>query len=71
MALLRSWLRSAKAQDKEVLIVGALLFTQGIQRKIHTDLEGLDYKFNENGLSGHPKFSDWIAATVAEQVGKN
>jgi len=71
VALLRSWLRSAKAQDKEVLIVGALLFTQGIQRKIHTDLEGLDYKFNENGLSGHPKFSDWIAATVAEQVGKS
>lgn len=71
VAILRSWLRSAQAQDKQVLIIGALLFTQGIQRKIHTDLEGLDYRFNEKGLSGHSKFSDWIAATVAAQVGKS
>ena len=66
VAVLRSWVRSAVAEDKKVLVVGFLMTSRGIQARLEADLDGLDYTLNEKGLSQHPKYADWFAAVVEE-----
>ncbi len=56
---------------RRILIVGFLLGTAGIQPKIEADLEGIDYKFNANGMSAHPKFATWIQESVREATNSN
>ena len=48
-----------------VLIVSDLTSSQGIQTRIKRDLSGLDYSFNEAGLSSHPLFLKWIETSIA------
>lgn len=64
--VMRSWIDNAEAYGKEVVVVGYLLSTRGIQANIAKDFEGLTYKFNEKGLSSNPKFVKWIEAGVQE-----
>ena len=71
VAILRSWVRSALADDKRVLVVGFLMTSRGIQDKLEADLEGLDYAFNEKGLSQSPRYADWFEAVVAEHAGES
>lgn len=66
VAVMRSWIDNANAFGKRVIMVGYLLSTRGIQANIGKDFEGLDYTFNEKGLSSHPKFTQWIEAGVRE-----
>lgn len=61
---LRDYLQAQAAAGRRVLVVGALMTTAGIQRKITKDLEGLDYAFNTKGLSEHPLFTEWVRASV-------
>ena len=49
--VMRSWIDNADAYGREVVVVGYLLSTRGVQHKIATDFEGLTYTFNEKGLS--------------------
>lgn len=67
--VMRSWIDNADAYDREVVIVGYLLSTRGIQANIANDFEGLTYTFNEKGLSSNPKFIKWIEAGVQEFAG--
>ncbi len=66
VAILRSWVRSAIADGKEVLVVGFLMTSRGIQDRLKLDLEGLDYTLNEKGLSQNLGYADWFAAVVDE-----
>lgn len=66
VAAMRKMVEDARADDKQVLIVGFLLGTAGIQPKISQDLAGLDYRFNTRGLSESPKFAAWVMAVVEE-----
>jgi hypothetical protein len=68
--VMRGWIDNAKFFGKDVIIVGYLLSTRGIQANIGKDFEGLDYTFNEKGLSSHPNFAKWIEAGVAEYAGR-
>ena len=67
--VMRSWIDNADAYDREVVVVGYLLSTRGIQANIANDFEGLNYTFNEKGLSSNPKFTRWIEAGVRELGG--
>ncbi len=67
--VMRSWIDNADAYGREVVVVGYLLSTRGIQANIATDFEGLTYTFNEKGLSSNPKFIKWIEAGVQEFAG--
>ena len=68
--VMRSWIDNAAAYGKDVVVVGYLLSTRGVQHKIASDFEGLTYAFNEKGLSSNPKFVKWIEAGVTEFAGK-
>ena len=67
--VMRSWIDNADAYGREVVVVGYLLSTRGVQHKIATDFEGLTYTFNEKGLSSNPNFVKWIEAGVTEYAG--
>lgn len=68
--VLRSWIDNAAQYGVDVVVVGYLLSTRGIQHNIVKDFEGLTYKFNEKGLSSNPKFVKWIEAGVQEFAGR-
>ncbi len=68
--VMRGWIDNAKFFGKDVIMVGYLLSTRGIQANIGKDFEGLDFTFNEKGLSSHKDFVKWIEAGVREYAGR-
>ena len=69
VAHLRHWIQTATAAGKQAVLVGFLMSTRGIQYKFDTDLAGLEYRLNPKGISQHPRFVEWIEASVAGQGG--
>ncbi len=63
---MRGWIEEASAAGLDVIMVGYLLSTRGIQHKIPKDFAGLDFTFNEKGLSAHPDFAKWVEANARE-----
>lgn len=61
---LRKWVTTAERQGYNVLILGLVLESHGLQATIVEDLRGLSYEFNTRGLADHPKTVEWISATV-------
>ena len=61
---MRGWIEEANAAGRDVIMVGYLLSTRGIQHKIPVDFEGLEFTFNEKGLSAHPDFAAWVEANA-------
>ena len=68
--VMRGWIENARFFGKDVIVVGYLLSTRGIQANIGKDFEGLEYTFNEKGLSSHKDFVKWIEAGVREYAGR-
>ena len=67
---MRGWIEEAGAAGLDVIMVGYLLSTRGIQHKIPVDFAGLDFTFNEKGLSAHPDFAKWVEANALETAGQ-
>ena len=65
---MRGWIEEANAAGLDVIMVGYLLATRGIQHKIPEDFAGLDFTFNEKGLSSHPDFAKWVEANALEHA---
>jgi hypothetical protein len=61
---LRRRMESEQAQGRTVLVVPAVLASHGIQATLRQDLRGLEYRFQEKGLSAHPRFTDWVLESV-------
>ena len=68
---MRGWIEEASAAGLDVIMVGYLLSTRGIQHKIPEDFAGLDFTFNEKGLSAHPDFAKWVEANALETAGQS
>jgi hypothetical protein len=68
--VMRSWISNADEYGLDVVVVGYLLSSRGVQHKMATDFEGLKYSFNEKGLSAHPDFAKWIEAGVKTFAGR-
>ena len=68
VANLRHWIQAAVAEGKQPLLVGFLMSTRGIQYKFDTDLAGLQYRLNPKGISQHPRFVEWIEASVSTEA---
>jgi pentapeptide MXKDX repeat protein len=66
--VMRGWIEEAKAAGLDVIMVGYLLATRGIQHKIPEDFASLDFTFNEKGLSSHPDFAKWVEANALEHA---
>ena len=66
---MRGWIAEANAAGLDVLMVGYLLSTRGIQHKIPVDFDGLEFTFNEKGLSAHPDFPKWVENNALETAG--
>ena len=66
---MRGWIAEASAAGLDVLMVGYLLSTRGIQHKIPVDFAGLEFTFNEKGLSAHPDFPKWVETNALETAG--
>ena len=67
---MRGWIEEASAAGLDVIMVGYLLSTRGIQHKIPVDFAGLEFTFNEKGLSAHPDFAKWVEANALETAGQ-
>ena len=65
---MRGWIEEANATGLDVIMVGYLLATRGIQHKIPEDFAGLEFTFNEKGLSSHPDFAKWVEANALEHA---
>ncbi len=65
---LRRWMQQAQRQGKRLIVLSPTSSADGLQHHIKQDLMGLDYTFNEKGLSQHPKFTTWVIETVRRQV---
>lgn len=61
---MRRYAEVATRQGKRVLVVAAVTQSLGIQQKLYSDLDGIAFTYNEKGLSGHPKYVDFIAESV-------
>jgi sirohydrochlorin ferrochelatase len=62
---LRKMITDAKAGGKRVLVVPCVLASHGIQATLRQDLRGLDYAFQEKGMSESPKFTQWVLESLA------
>ena len=60
----------AQTQGREVLVVPYVINAQGLQPKLQKDLAGLEFRFQENGISDHPNFLKWIDKRVKETLRK-
>ena len=65
---LKRWMQQAQRKGKKLIVVSPASSADGLQHHIRQDLMGLDYTFNEKGLSQHPKFTEWVVTTVRQQV---
>ena len=61
---LRKWVQAAERRGQDVIVLGYVLESHGLQPKIQEDLRGLKFTFNTKGLIEHEKMQQWIADTV-------
>ena len=66
--MIRGWIKQAKDQGMDVIVVTNVLTQSGIMGRLERDVEGLDVKFNNTGLMQNPRFADWIKAMVEENL---
>lgn len=61
---MRRYAESALRQGKKVLVVPAVIQALGIQQKLHSDLDGIDFTLNPKGLSSSPAYASFIESQV-------
>ena len=64
----RSWISDARDEGMNVIVVTNALTQSGIMSRLQNDVAGTGAKFNDSGLMQSPRFGDWIAAAVAENL---
>lgn len=60
----RGLVTDAQARGLQVLVVPYVINTKGLQPKLQKDLEGLSFRFQDQGISGHPNFLKWMDQAV-------
>ncbi len=66
----RKLVTDAQAAGQDVLVVPYVINAQGMQPKLRKDLDGLQFRFQENGMSDHPNFLKYIDKRVRETLRK-
>ena len=64
----RRMVTDAQAAGREVIVVPYVINAKGLQPKLQKDLEGLSFRFQEQGISDHPNFNRWIEKRVKETL---
>ena len=65
---LRRWINAAKRSGQNVIVTVASSASFGVQQHIEEDLRGLEYAFADKGFNEHPKYIEWVEATVEETL---
>ena len=68
VAIVRGWIKDARDQGIDVIVVTNALTQSGIMGRLKNDVDGTGAKFNDTGLMQNPLFSDWINAAVEENL---
>ncbi len=68
VAKVRGWIKDARDQGMDVIVVTNALTQSGIVDRLKNDVDGTGAKFNDSGLMQNPRFSDWIEAAVEENI---
>ncbi|OGL46034.1 MAG: hypothetical protein A2W05_04195 [Candidatus Schekmanbacteria bacterium RBG_16_38_10] len=68
---IRGMMEEAIKAGNQVLVVGMLISSRGIQHKMKTDFKGVDYKFNEQGVVTHENFGLWVGEAVKKVILKD
>lgn len=64
----RKMVTDARGDGLDVIIVPYVINAHGLQPKLQKDLEGLEFRFQERGISGHPNFTRWIEKRIREST---
>ena len=68
VARVRGWIKDARDQGMDVIVVTNALTQSGIVDRLKNDVDGTGAKFNDTGLMQNLRFSDWIQAAVEENL---
>jgi len=66
--LLRDAVEAATKKGQRVLIVTNLISGRSIQAKLRSDLKGLEYEFNSQGIAAHDNFTKWIGNGIRDAL---
>ncbi|GIK35182.1 MAG: hypothetical protein BroJett010_17410 [Gammaproteobacteria bacterium] len=66
----RAKVSDARAHGQDVIVVPYVINVAGVQPKLQKDLAGLEFRFQEKGISEHPNFLRWIDQAVAETLAR-
>ncbi|CAG0940893.1 hypothetical protein GPROT2_01137 [Gammaproteobacteria bacterium] len=66
----RAKVSEARARGEDVIVVPYVINVAGVQPKLQKDLAGLDFRFQEKGISEHPNFLRWIDQAVADTLAR-
>ncbi len=69
IADLRRYVKEARDEGREAVIVPMILTKGGFHARLQKDLAGFDFKFANRGLIEHPAFQEWLSATVQKASG--
>jgi len=64
----RGMVTDAQSRGLDVIVVPYVINAVGLQPKLQKDLQGLTFRFQEKGISGHPNFIRWIEQSVRDTM---
>ena len=65
---IRRWMKKADDNGQDVIVVAIAAASHGVQTHITQDLRGLNYTFNDKGMSEHPKYLQWMESVIDETI---
>jgi hypothetical protein len=65
IAGIRGWMQAALDRNERIIVVTTLPVRGNVHDKIRSDLAGLEYDMNEQGVVEHPLYGAWIESVIA------
>jgi len=66
--VIRGWVKEAKAEGKDVIVVTTILTAAGVMQKLENDTKDLGVRFNNAGLMTNERFSDWLNFAIEDTL---
>ena len=69
--IIREWVKEAKADGKDVIIVTTVLTAAGVMQKLENDTKDLGVRFNSAGMMTNQRFSDWLDFAINDTLARD
>jgi hypothetical protein len=66
--VIRGWVKEAKDDGKDVIIVTTVLTAAGVMQKLENDTKDLGVRFSSAGLMTNERFSDWLNFAIEDTL---